>query len=1004
MSPERWQQITAIFQAALQQPTGKRAAFVNERCASDEELRREVDAMLASHDQASRFIEEPAINVAGKQSSDGTSLIGQTIAHYQVLSLIGSGGMGDVYLALDTKLGRKVALKLLPEYLADETQRTRLFIKEARAASALNHPNIITIHEIGQLGDRYYIAMEFVEGDTLRSHIYKDKTPLPKLLKYLQQVAEGLTKAHANGIVHRDLKPDNIMVTRDGYAKILDFGLAKLLEQQGPSDNVSSSEAATAFMSPQSLPGVVMGTVGYMSPEQAQGKSAAIDHRSDIFSFGCILFETATGWKAFEGSDLIDSLHKIVHAPAPSIKDFNGNASDDLDRIVRRCLAKDPDKRYQSIKDVAIEIEELHRDPKLHTTAAAALSTRDSHVGISTTQAESRPTSSAEYLLTEIKRHRTGVLIVAAAFVLAGAGLLLYLARQGYFRRQADVRPISFERMKHTRLTTSGKALDAAISPDGKYVAYLKLEGGAAPSQQGSDFGLRGTGSIWIRQIATGRDVMIVGPGTFIYRGLTFSRDGDYIYYRTQVPGEVGWVYRVSVLGGDAQKVIRNSYSPVSFSRDGKYVAFVRNSFPIGGNSSLMIANADGTEERILVNRPGAELFATPSRPTAPVWSPDGTMLACVLGGISGSVTLLTVSVSNGTDKVIGNGRWSTIDSVAWLPDGSGLMVTGRDPSSPLLQIWHVAYPSGESHRVTNDLNDYRGLSMNTEGNMMVVVPTLRETDIWLVPTAKPSDARALTTGTAKSDGAVGLSWTPDGKIVYASTASGNRDIWLLDVNKGTQKQLTSNARQNYYPQVTPDGRHILFLSDRSEALGIWRMDLDGTNATQLVSGPIQRFTSSGDGKWIIYSAAGPKGMPILWKLAIDGGQPVILNEEYWEELPAASPDSKQVTFQYVKSGAGPMIGQVSLDGGTINDVAKPPFRFSQAFRWTPDGTAVAYIDNSNGPGQIWALPSTGGPAKQLTNFTTDSLFWFDWSRDGKQLAVARGTQLSDVVLISDFR
>jgi Tol biopolymer transport system component len=293
---------------------------------------------------------------------------------------------------------------------------------------------------------------------------------------------------------------------------------------------------------------------------------------------------------------------------------------------------------------------------------------------------------------------------------------------------------------------------------------------------------------------------------------------------------------------------------------------------------------------------------------------------------------------------------------------------------------------------------------MNAEGNMMVVVPTSRESDIWLVPTAKPSDARALTTGTAKSDGAVGLSWTPDGKIVYASTASGNRDIWLLDVNKETQKQLTSNARQNYYPQVTPDGRHILFLSDRSEALGIWRMDLDGTNATQLVSGPIQRFTSSGDGKWIIYSGAGPKGMPILWKLAIDGGQPVILNEDYWEEFPTASPDSKQVTFQYMKRGGGAMIGQVSLDGGTINDVAKPPFRFSQAFRWTPDGTAVAYIDNSNGPGQIWALPSTGGPAKQLTNFATDSIFWFDWSRDGKQLAVARGTQLSDVVLISDFR
>ncbi|PYS71983.1 MAG: hypothetical protein DMF69_08805, partial [Acidobacteria bacterium] len=260
--------------------------------------------------------------------------------------------------------------------------------------------------------------------------------------------------------------------------------------------------------------------------------------------------------------------------------------------------------------------------------------------------------------------------------------------------------------------------------------------------------------------------------------------------------------------------------------------------------------------------------------------------------------------------------------------------------------------------------------------------------------------------GTAKSDGAFGISWTPDGKVVYASTAGGNRDIWLLDVNKGTQKQLTSNARQNFYPQVTPDGRHIMFLSDRGETFGIWRMELDGSKPTQLVSAPMSlRFTFSADGKWIAYSAAGTKGMPALWKLPVDGGQPVILNDEYWEELPTSSPDGKQVTFQYMKpGGGGAMIGQIPFDGGTITDVAKPPFRIGQTIRWTPDGTAVAYIDNSNGPGQIWTLPSTGGAAKQLTNFTSDSLFWFDWSRDGKQLAVARGTQLSDVVLITDFR
>jgi len=288
-------------------------------------------------------------------------LAGQTIAHYQVLSLLGSGGMGDVYLALDTKLGRKIALKLLPDYLSRNAQRARLFTKEARAASALNHPNIITVYEIGQLENHYYIAMEYVDGETLREKIHREKAPLQKLLKYMQQVAEGLTKAHAAGIIHRDLKPDNIMITRDGYAKVLDFGLAKLVEQpkRPGAGDADSSQVATALLPQHSLPGMVMGTVGYMSPEQAQGLVKEIDHRSDIFSFGCILYEATTRQKAFEGKDVLDSLHKIVHAPTPQIKETSPHAPDDLVRLVRRCLAKDPEKRYQSIKDVAIELEEV---------------------------------------------------------------------------------------------------------------------------------------------------------------------------------------------------------------------------------------------------------------------------------------------------------------------------------------------------------------------------------------------------------------------------------------------------------------------------------------------------------------------------------------------------------------------------------------------------------------------------------------------------------------------
>src|SRR6267378_2559020 len=286
---------------------------------------------------------------------------GTKLGRYEIRSKIGEGGMGEVYLAEDTRLHRKVALKILPADLASNKDRIRRFEQEATAAAALNHPNIATIHEIGESEGVNFIAMEFIDGATLREKIHQEQTDLRKLLRYLQHVAEGLAKAHAAGIVHRDLKPDNIMITRDGHAKILDFGLAKLIEQQ-PMTGGDSSEVATAVMPQHSSPGAIMGTVGYMSPEQAQGKTKEIDQRSDIFSFGCILFEAVTGKKPFEGDSVIKSLHKVVYEPAPPITDLNPSAPPDLQRIVRRCLAKDPDERYQSIKEVAIELKELRRE------------------------------------------------------------------------------------------------------------------------------------------------------------------------------------------------------------------------------------------------------------------------------------------------------------------------------------------------------------------------------------------------------------------------------------------------------------------------------------------------------------------------------------------------------------------------------------------------------------------------------------------------------------------
>src|SRR6266853_1884722 len=357
-----------------------------------------------------------------------------TLSHYRIVSKIGEGGMGEVYLAQDTKLDRKVALKILPAELAAHRDRMERFIREAKSAAALNHPNIAHIYEISESAGTHFIAMEFIDGHTLRGLIHGGQTDLAKLLRYLQHAAEGLATAHAVGIVHRDLKPDNLMVTTDGHAKVLDFGLTKLVEPQRTS-GTGSSDVATAILQQLSKPGMILGTVGYMSPEQAQGKTKEIDQRSDIFSFGCILFEAVTGQRAFEGKDAIDSLNKIIREPVAAISDFNPLAPADLQRIVRRCLAKDPDERYQTIKDVAIELKEVRREIAgsvgLDTTVPPPPSSRlgvapsggagsgaqnlPSQSGTPSTRA-----SSAEYLVSGVKQHKLAVVLVVLVLI-AGA-------------------------------------------------------------------------------------------------------------------------------------------------------------------------------------------------------------------------------------------------------------------------------------------------------------------------------------------------------------------------------------------------------------------------------------------------------------------------------------------------------------------------------------------------------------------------------------------------------
>jgi len=368
MTPERWRQVEQIYHSTLEREESQRSSFLKEACAGDEELRREVESLLAHKDQAESFIEVTALEAAAKGIAEGRpqgqpqSLVGQQIGSYQILSLLGAGGMGEVYRARDTKLDRIDALKVLPADVASDQDRMRRFVREARAASALKHPNVATIYEIGTSDGVNFIAMEYVEGQTLAARISGRALEPADIVDIGIQVADALDEAHTQGITHRDIKPANIMLTRRGQVKVLDFGLAKVTRPEG---QALGSDVSTMV---NTVSGVVMGTMQYMSPEQVLGKE--VDHRTDIFSLGVVLYEMATGRLPFSGANANETMNGILHAQPEAIARFNYNVLPELERIVRKCLEKDRERRYQSARELLVDLGNLKRESDSRTVSA----------------------------------------------------------------------------------------------------------------------------------------------------------------------------------------------------------------------------------------------------------------------------------------------------------------------------------------------------------------------------------------------------------------------------------------------------------------------------------------------------------------------------------------------------------------------------------------------------------------------------------------------------------
>lgn len=904
--------------------------------------------------------------------------------------------MGEVYRAQDTELGRPVALKFLSPEVATHQSRVKRFVQEAQAASALNHPNILTVHQIGREEDTIFIATEFVDGVTLRDHMRKP-LKLIEVLDIATQIAAALVAAHAAGIVHRDIKPENIMVRKDGIVKVLDFGLAKLTERQD-----TSSEATTIALV-NTEPGSVLGTASYMSPEQAAGRE--VDARTDIWSLGVVLYEMIAARPPFEGASKSHIIVAIIdHDPTP-ITRFAPNVPEALELIITEALAKDVEERCQTAKEmlgklrrlkqrlesgaIPSSISELKPSAPPHSSAPAAVGTLQEPV---------RTTAPTADLADTRARSRLGGLIKGSSKVAAAVtiGLIAFVVISfGLFK--LFMQPKQFGPVKMTALTTGGRLNDEnirgqlTISPDGKYVVCAA----------GND---KEQASLWLRQISTNSLVRIVPPENGVFLATTFSPDGEMVYYVALLERNkfVPTLYRIPVLGGTPTKIMDRVSGAIAVSHDGNQFAFVRKNEE---DMALMVANTDGSGQSrtiAVTKQPNGFSISGPS------WSPDGKRIACgmINGTGAGNSTVVEVPIGGGDPKPIGSEKWASVGRVIWLADNSGLIMTAQPEFSSIgTQVWFLPYSDGPARRITNDLNGYGevSLGLTADSSTIATLQQVMSSSIWITrPNEDENQARQI----VKTSLPETIAWTPDGKIVYASRTGENWDIWSAHDDGSEPKQLTADAYIDQQPSVCGDGRYIVFQSNRSGSRNIWRVDMDGSNPKQLTEGVSEDSVPvcSPDGSSVVFMSV-RSGKLAIWKVAINGGPPVQLTDRV-SQLPSISPDGKLIAYFYndEQENNQPKLSIIPFEGGapvkTINlsRTVQPV-----GFAWMPDGQSVAYLASESGNFNVWSQPIDGTAPKQLTNFKSDLINSFAISRDGK-VAAYRFSATRDIVLIKDFR